>query len=82
MTEDSFERKLRAHAPHLWVPYGIGDAEICTLCGDWLTPQTAEAECPETLTDDLPPVPAELPALEAAEGADDELRQGAVKPQP
>jgi hypothetical protein len=69
--------------PHLWVPYGVDDAEICTLCGDWLTPATAEAECPETMTDELAPIPADMPSMASpADGADDEMQQGVVKPQP
>jgi hypothetical protein len=70
--------------PHLWVPYGqeygMGDAEICTLCGDFSTPESRAADCPEILPDELAPLPAELPALEAAEGADGEMQQGVTKP--
>lgn len=66
--------------PHLWVPYGSENAEICTLCGEWLTPATAEAECPESIADEPAEMPAEMPELEAADGADDELRAGATRP--
>jgi len=50
--------------PHLWVPYGIDDAEICTLCGEFSTPETRAGECPEILDDELAAVPADsvLPA--------------------
>ena len=69
--------------PHLWVPDGDA-AEICTLCGEWLTPATAEAECPEAVADELASVPAEEATreLEAADSADDELRQGIETPPP
>jgi len=74
--------------PHLWVPYGqeygCGDAEICTLCGEFLTPATAGAECPEIFMDEAAPlladIPRMLPALETADGEDDELRGGVTKP--
>lgn len=66
--------------PHLWVPYGMDNAEICTLCGEWLTPATAEAECPEIFAYEAADMPAELPALETADGTDDELRAGATRP--
>jgi hypothetical protein len=74
--------------PHLWVPYGqdygCGDAEICTLCGEFLTPATAEAECPETFMDEGAGIPADmprmLPELETADGTDDELQRGVTKP--
>jgi hypothetical protein len=72
--------------PHLWVPYGVDDAEICTLCGEFSTPETRAAECAETLMDELAPVPADMPSmawpadLDPAHGTDDELRQGVVKP--
>ena len=74
--------------PHLWVsyPYGPGEAEICTLCGEFQTPATAEAECPETLTDDMPAIPPDMAglawpdSLDPPDGTDDEQRQGAIIP--
>ena len=74
--------------PHLWVsdPYGPGEAEICTLCGEFQTPENLAGECAETLTDDLPPIPPDMPGiawpdgLDPADGTDDEQRQGAIIP--
>ena len=72
--------------PHLWVtyPYAPGDAEICTLCDAFLTPDNADEDCPETfpdIEDELPPeMPAAADQAEPADGSDDEQRQGAIKP--
>jgi hypothetical protein len=75
--------------PHLWVPYPYmpGEAAICTLCGEFQTPENAAGECAEPfMGDDLAAVPADIPSLawpadlDPAEGADDEMRQGAVIP--
>jgi hypothetical protein len=67
--------------PHLWVPYHYvpGAAEICTLCGEFQTPENVTGECPETF-DEPADVPPDTPPLEPAEGADDEMRQGAIIP--
>ena len=66
---------------HLWVPYpyGPGEAEICTLCGAFQMPENVTGECPETF-DEPAEVPADTPQLEPADGADDEMRRGAVIP--
>lgn len=74
--------------PHLWVsyPHGHGEAEICTLCGEFQTPENVAGECPETLMDELAPMPADLSRMiqpdqpGPAEGADDEMRGGVVIP--
>jgi hypothetical protein len=74
--------------PHLWVPYPYapGEAEICTLCAEFQTPENAAGECAETLMgDELAAVPADMPRmvpaqLEPPEGADDEMRHGAITP--
>lgn len=66
--------------PHLWVPYpyGPGEAEICSLCGEPLTLATAEAECPETFMDEDVELPADIPPEpEPERDDDDELRRGA-----
>jgi hypothetical protein len=66
--------------PHLWVPYPyMGDAEICTLCGEFQTPANAVGECAESF-DEPTKVPADAPQLEPADGVDDEMRQGAIIP--
>ena len=71
-----------AYRPHLWVPDGPA-SEICTLCGEFLTPEIAGTSCPETIEDDLTgqaeAQPAE-PLDELPEGIDDELRQGVMTP--
>ena len=65
---------------HLWVPYphAPGDAEMCSLCGEFLTPENGDADCQETFMDEEPELlPADIPPeLEQADGADDELEQG------
>jgi hypothetical protein len=68
--------------PHLWVPYHYvpGSAEICTLCGEFQTPENARGECPETFEDEAAEIPAELPTLEPRDGADDEMQYGATVP--
>lgn len=71
--------------PHLWViyPYAPGDAEICTLCSEFQTPENAEEDCPETFPEidsDPPEMPAAADQAEPADGSDDEQRQGAIKP--
>jgi hypothetical protein len=70
------------YRPHLWVPYGPA-SEICTLCGEFLTPENGGASCPETIEDDRADqagtAPAEPPD-ELPEGADEELRQGVGTP--
>jgi hypothetical protein len=72
--------------PHLWVPYPYapGDAEICMLCGEFQTPENAAGGCPETLMDELAPVPLDMPGmlpdLDPADGADNEMRAGAIIP--
>ena len=78
-----------SHRPHLWVPYPYfgrdGEAEICTFCGEFQTPENAAADCPETLLDELAPIPADMTdtaEIELADGTDDELRQGAIRPTP
>jgi hypothetical protein len=73
------------YRPHLWVPDWPEGAEICTLCGEYATPENAEASCPETI-DDMPEPPRELrmppPEMpEPPDGWDDEQRrQKAIMP--
>ena len=70
------------YRPHLWVPDGPA-SEICTLCGEFQTPENAGASCTETIEDDLPDQAAAPPAEpldELREGTDDELRQGVITP--
>jgi hypothetical protein len=70
--------------PHLWVPYGLADAEICTLCGEFMNPDNADEDCPETfpeIEDDPPPeMPAAGDDAEPPDGSDDEQRHGAITP--
>jgi hypothetical protein len=70
--------------PHLWVPYPYRDnAEVCTICGAYMTPETAEGECPETVDEEPASIPIAatvMPDLATADGEDDELRAGAMKP--
>jgi hypothetical protein len=72
--------------PHLWVPYPFvsADAEICTLCGEFLTPDNGAEDCPETfpeIEDDPPQTPAApLDQPEPPDGSDDEQRRGAITP--
>jgi hypothetical protein len=67
--------------PHLWVPY-TGNAEICTLCGEFMTLANAGANCPENLPEDAEAAEIRPAGAldEPPEGADDELRQGAITP--
>ena len=68
--------------PHLWVsyPYAPGDAEICTLCDAFLTPDNGDEDCPESFPD-IEDAPPEMPAAaDQPAGADDEMRQGAIIP--
>jgi hypothetical protein len=77
---------------HLWVsyPYMPGEAEICTLCGEFQTPENAAGDCAETnFMTEIEPLP-HIPSLAwpeglehidlATEGADDEMREGAIIP--
>jgi hypothetical protein len=69
--------------PHLWVPYTDDcSADICTLCGEFLTPETGGQECPQLFLDDdqsdPPPEPGEL--TEPPQGRDDEQRSGVTLP--
>ena len=76
------ERPLPYH-PHLWVPYGLDDAEICTLCGEFLTPDNGDEDCPEAfpdIEDEPPEMPAPADQAEPPDGEDDEQRQGATTP--
>jgi hypothetical protein len=79
--------------PHLWVtyPYAPGDAEICTCCGEFQTPENAAGECSDILLDELAPVPLDMPNYfvgpagwdwldSTSDGTDDEMRQGAIIP--
>lgn len=83
---DMSDRPLPYH-PHLWVPYPTPrstEADICTLCGAFLTPDNGDEDCPETfpeIEDDPPEAPAApLDQPEPPDGSDDEQRQGAIKP--
>ena len=69
------------YRPHLWVPDWPEGAEICTLCGEYATPENAEASCPETIDDmpeprELRTPPPDMP--EPPDGWDDEQRQGVI----
>jgi hypothetical protein len=56
---------------------------MCALCGEFLTPATAEAECPETFMDEGLELPADIPLEpEQADGADGELEQGVYPAMP
>jgi hypothetical protein len=65
------------YRPHLWVPYPHAptEAEICSLCGEFETPENAAGDCPETFMDEDLELPADLPP-EPEPDDDDELRQG------
>jgi hypothetical protein len=81
------ERAARYH-PHLWVPDGpTAEAEICTLCGAFLTPDNSGEDCPESLPEEIaanpPEMPPEIPPpdqAEPADGWDDEQRYEVMPP--
>ena len=51
---------------------------MCSLCGEFLTPENGDGDCPETFIDEEPELlPADIPPEpEQADGADDELLHG------
>jgi hypothetical protein len=78
-----------AYRPHLWVPHGSENAEFCTVCGEFQTPENAAEACPETPDDMVAPLggtltdwlmlwngTADMP--EPPDGWDDEQRQEAA----
>ena len=77
------ERPL-SYRPHLWVPSDpAAEAEICTLCGAFLTPDNSGDDCPESLPDEIAADPPDMPPAEPAEpadGWDDEQRSQAMPP--
>ena len=70
--------------PHLWFPdpHAPGEAEFCTLCGDFQTPENAAGDCSETFMDEDVELPAEIPPEaepEQPDGTDGELLQGVYR---
>jgi hypothetical protein len=70
--------------PHLWVPNDPADeAEICTLCGAFLTPDNSGEDCPESFPEIAADPPEEVPLpdqAEPADGWDDEQRCEVMPP--
>lgn len=74
-----------AYHPHLWVPNDPADeAEICSLCGAFLTPDNSTEDCPENFADEIADTPPEISTppdqVEPADGWDDEQRYEVMPP--